>query len=300
MGTGWSGSWLRSLGLGASALLCCQCGSLKKTETKESVAFPEQGEAGNTMTASIDAGSSGLALPSPSEADMIPGVPPSEAAGGGGGSASLMTPLMDFSAMALTPNGYGLMHGWQRSASEAIQSARLQGKMLIFAMTNSGVSLSQQMNASLLTTPEFLNATSEDFVRVWVDYGNSDTEKSDYYARLKKRMKLHGFPSLLITLPDGREVIRFNGYNPEWKARYMASIEEAKDRGGKMIATHRRELERAGYQSWKDKTGRPIFAKLEQVDANQLTFTSEWGEVFRTFLNRLDEEDQEAIRRKKL
>ena len=54
-------------------------------------------------------------------------------------------------------------------------------------------------------------------------------------------------------------------------------------------------MESTGYRLWGAPNGEKIFAKLIGVDANQATFTGEWGGEFRTFITRLSEADQEWI-----
>ncbi len=50
---------------------------------------------------------------------------------------------------------------------------------------------------------------------------------SDFYQAFKDRLKVKGYPTLLVTLPDGTEVMRLSGYSNEYEVGYMLKLRES-------------------------------------------------------------------------
>jgi len=187
------------------------------------------------------------------------------------------------------------MIGWERSAAEAIAKARRQNALLLTVAGHNGVDLSKEMESNFLRSPEFRSMVEEGFVLLQIDYGDSETSRSPYYKSFKERLKLRGFPTLLITFPNGHEILRLKGYSSESKGVYLGSIRDAKERAPKLAAARRKEMEPSGYRMWTGQKGAAVFAKLTQLDANKVVLTTEWGDTINTFSNRLSEEDQAWI-----
>lgn len=252
---------------------CCSCGVLRPHHQRKG----DDAEASATNPASLVA---------TSPDDLTPGVAPA------GIEAESTTDFAGF-----TPSGSSrpALTGWKRSATEAIHEARSNGRPIIVAATNQQIETSQQFESTLLASRAFRDVTDGAFVFLLLDYGDKETLKSDFYRDFKTRLNLRGYPTLLVVLPDGQEIIRLKGYLPEWKNRYIQSIKDSIPHAAQAAAYRRKKMESTGYRLWGAPNGEKIFAKLIGVDANQATFTGEWGGEFRTFITRLSEADQEWI-----
>jgi len=210
---------------------------------------------------------------------------PSEAEGG----------MFDFSGVVQTGATAPSRVPWNRSATDAIKQSRMTGRPLLTLFTHQMSQPAQAMENTFLLTPEFREMAGKDFVLLRLDFSDEDTARSDYYRDLKKRFKANGYPTLIVTTPDGKELSHVSGYKPEWQTRHPDSLKAAIISSKKASDARRKSLESAGYRTWKDKAGTPVFAKLNSVDANMGSFTGEWGEPFKTFLNRLSQQDQDWI-----
>ncbi len=282
---------MRIHGFGAivGGLLLSACGALHQpTKPAPADASPSPVPAAGTPDIALN-----TALPGASQADsMIPGVAP-------GGSAEAANPAYDLSSVESAQTWHPQLNNWRRSAEDAIKEARLGNKLLLILFAHTHLELSQQLEATLLISPEFRKTVEKDFVLLRLDYSDSDTARSAYYQGMKTRLKVRGFPTLIATLPNGHEVLRCTGYQPEWKSRYLTNIKTCIENSVKMKEHRRKQMQATGYRLWKDKNGAEVFAKLNQVDANQLTLTSEWGDEFHTFSTRLSEADQAWIEKQR-
>jgi hypothetical protein len=185
---------------------------------------------------------------------------------------------------------------WQRSATHAGSKSRLTGTPLLIYATHTASQPCHDIEATLMASPAFRSLTQESFIPLLVDYSDQDTSRSTLYRELKTRFDVHGYPTLVVTLPDGSEVSRLTGYKKENEKKYLETLQAAVDKAGRLGAERRAKLEKeGGYRMWKNKDGNPVFAKLTALDANMGTFTGEWGETFKTFLTRLSQEDQAWI-----
>ena len=208
--------------------------------------------------------------------------------------------IFDFSAMTPGQGFTPKLAQWQRSVTEVMQSARKQGKLVLVFATHSAVDAANQMESTVLSTPNFVRTIAPSVLMLRVDYGDADTKGSETYAALKSKLSIRGFPTLCLLQPDGKALLHLTGYTSDSKGRYLQSLKDTIDRSPQIFEKRRKQLEGEGYRSWKDKTGKAVFAKLKTVDANLLTLTTEWGEDFKTFANRLSEEDQQWIETQRL
>jgi hypothetical protein len=227
----------------------------------------------------------------------MPGAPPGSTVGSGSEGG-----MFDFSNVVQTQaQNFGRV-GWHSSLTTATQDARRSGKPLLILFTHQGSSSAQALENTLVLTPDFRTLVSDEFIPLRINYADSDTRQSPYYRDFKERLNAKGYPTLVITLPDGTEVERIAGYNEKaagensaYTKDYLRRLRSAVEKSDKAVEARRQRLEAQRYRTWTSKDGTKVFARLDTLDANMATFTTEWGEPFKTFLTRLSEEDQAQI-----
>lgn len=225
------------------------------------------------------------------------GMPPGSTAGGASEGG-----MFDFSNVVQTQaQSFGRV-GWHSSLTTAAEDARRSGKPLLILFTHQGSSSAQALENTLMLTPDFRTLVSEEFVPLRINYADTDTRQSPYYRDFKERLDAKGYPTVVITLPDGKEVDRIAGYNEKnageniaYTKDYLRRLQNAVANSKKGVEARRQQMEAQGYRTWTSKDGTKVFARLDKLDANMATFTTEWGEPFKTFLTRLSEEDQAQI-----
>ncbi len=220
-----------------------------------------------------------------------------------GSSGSAEGGVFDFSGVVQTQaQSFGRV-GWHSSLTTAAQEARRSGKPILILFTHQGSSSARALENTLILTPDFRTLVDTNFVPLRVDFGDTDTRRSSYYRDFKTRLEAKGYPTLVVTLPDGTEVARIAGYNEKTAAEqasytksFLTRLEKAVSSSASSSAERRKSMEAQGYRYWSTKSGSaPVFARLESLDANRATFLGEWGEPFDTFLNRLSDEDRAQI-----
>ncbi|MEZ0273419.1 MAG: thioredoxin family protein [Roseimicrobium sp.] len=222
----------------------------------------------------------------------MPGPPAASAEGG----------ILDFSNVVQTQvQGFGRV-SWHNSITTAVQDARQTGKPILILFTHQGSSAGQALENTLVLTPEFRSLVTEQYIPLRINYGDTETRKSSFYRDFKTKLEAKGYPTVVVTLPDGTEVTRIAGYNektadeePSYKRGYLQRLEKAVEDSKKATVARRGKLEAQRYRMWTSKDGTQVFARLDSLDANMATFTTEWGEPFKTFLSRLSEEDQAQV-----
>ncbi|QIF05544.1 thioredoxin family protein [Roseimicrobium sp. ORNL1] len=220
------------------------------------------------------------------------------AAGGAAGEGG----VFDFSNVVQTQvQGFGRV-GWHSSLTTATQDARRTGKPILILFTHQGSSAAQALENTLVLTPDFRTLVTEQFIPLRINYGDADTRQSPYYRDFKSKLEAKGYPTVVITLPDGTEIERIAGYNEKsagegsaYTKAYLKRLEIAVADSKKAVDARRQKMESQRYRMWTSKDGSKVFARLDTLDANMATFTTEWGEPFKTFLTRLSEEDQAQI-----
>lgn len=220
--------------------------------------------------------------------------------GGGGGATA--DGIFEFSNVVQThAQGFGRV-GWHSSLTTAAQQARTEGKPLLILFTHQMSASAQALENTLILTPEFRSLVEEKFVPLRINFGDTETRQSPYYRDFKARLEARGYPTIVVTLPDGAEVTKISGYNEKeggesssYRAAYLKKLQDSVTKGESLAEERRKKLESQGYRMWTAREGKPVFARLEALDANMATFTTEWGESFKTFLNRLSEEDKAQI-----
>lgn len=217
----------------------------------------------------------------------------------GGMPSSTAPGMFDFSNMFAEGSAATGGLNWKKSASEAIQESRRTGKPLLTLITHYNSKPAQDMETTLLHSNPFRELSEGKMVLLRVDFFQEEVRRSDYYLALKERLRSKGYPTLVLTLPDGTEVLKLSGYKKEYQESYMRQLKSAMETMEAKIQERRSKMASQGYRTWKGKVGREVFARLISLDANKATFLNEWGDEFESFTNRLSAEDQEWIEQRR-
>lgn len=235
----------------------------------------------------------GSASPGPmAPGSAAPGMPPGD---GGSPASAEGGGLFDFSSVTANSTQSTSRVQWSRSAMDATELARRSGKPLLILVNSRNSPSGQSIENTLVLQPEFKKLTEETYIPLYIDFSDKATIDSDFYQAFKDRLKVRGYPTILVTLPDGTEVTRLSGYKHEYEVSYMLKLRESVAASQKAIESRRKRVLPPEYRAWTDKQGVVVYAKLDKADANMLNLTTEWGTKFTTFTNRLSSEDQAWI-----
>lgn len=187
---------------------------------------------------------------------------PASAEGGG---------LFDFSSVTANSTQSTSRIQWIRSAMDATEQARRTGKPLLILVNNRNSPPGQSIESTLVLQPEFKKLTEENYVPLYMDFSDKATADSDFYQAFKDRLNVRGYPTVLVTLPDGVEVMRLSGYKNENEVAYMLKLRESVASSQRAIEARRKRLLPGGYRAWTDKKGVVVYAKLDKADATCCT-----------------------------
>ncbi len=207
--------------------------------------------------------------------------------------------LFDFSTVTQSSAQGTSRVAWKQSVTEAIDQARLTGKPILIFFTSQHSAPSMAMEKTMVLTKNFRVLVEENYIPLRVDYSDMDTQRSEFYKSFKEQMKPRGYPTLLVILPDGAEIMRLTGYKTEYQENNIKRLQQAVEQSKKTAEQRRSKMLKEGYRLWTNKKDVDVFAKLTKLDANMGTFTGEWGNTFTTFITRLSDKDQAWIEEQK-
>lgn len=207
--------------------------------------------------------------------------------------------LFDFSTVTQNSTRGTSRVAWKQSVAEAIDQARLAGKPLLVFFTSKHSASAVTMEKTMMLTEDFRVLVEQNYIPLRVDFSDLDTQRSDFYNSFKERMKPRGYPTMLVILPDGAEVMRLTGYKTEYQESNIKRLQQAVEQSKKTVEQRRIKMKKEGYRLWTNKKDVEVFARLVRLDANMGTFTGEWGNTFTTFITRLSDKDQAWIEEQK-
>jgi thioredoxin-related protein len=206
---------------------------------------------------------------------------------------------------------------WEESETIARQTAAREGKPILIWFTDSARSpMCKVLSAELFSTPKFESWAADNVVRLRVDTNVSaddpdlsldekitrETDMKSYVARLKKRYRILGHPSVLMLNPSGEVIQRLRGYKRGDADYFFGLIKQNTIAAQVSSEKWRKDLEAKGYRDWRGESGRKVFAKLLSYSKGTLILIEPGGERFRTQENNLSKddrkwlEDQKALR----
>lgn len=199
---------------------------------------------------------------------------------------------------------------WEESETIARQTAAREGRPILIWFTDSARSpMCKVLSAELFSRPEFESWAAENVVRLRVDTNVSaddpelsldekisrETEMKAYVARLKKRYRVLGHPSVLMLNPSGEVIERLRGYK-RGEADYFWGLIKQNTIAARISSEKwRKKLEAKGYRDWRGESGRKVFAKLSSYSKGTLILIEPGGERFRTQENNLSKDDRKWL-----
>jgi len=199
---------------------------------------------------------------------------------------------------------------WEESETIARQFSVREGKpMLIWFTDSQGSPMCKALSQELFSTNDFGNWATENLVRLRVDDHVKITDPDmsiddatdrqlrikDYNAKLKKRYKVMGYPSLIVVSPGGEVVGRYRGYKRGDAQFTWGQLKQAKAVSDSAYQGWRKGMEKKGYREWEDRKGRKIFAKLISYAKGELILIEPNGDRARTRETVLSDKDRAWI-----
>jgi thioredoxin-related protein len=199
---------------------------------------------------------------------------------------------------------------WEESETIARQTAVREGKPILIWFTDSARSpMCKILGAELFSTPKFESWAADNVVRLRVDANVSaddpdlsldekitrETEMKSYVARLKKRYRVLGHPSVLMLNPSGEVIERLRGYKRGDADYFFGLIKQNTIAAQISSEKWRKDLEAKGYRDWRGASGRKVFAKLFSYSKGTLILIEPGGERFRTQEDNLSKDDRKWL-----
>lgn len=181
--------------------------------------------------------------------------------------------------------------GWHRSSERAIAVARGRGIPLVIWFANPSTGpLDERLGAKVLFDPAVARVLSRQAAGLKIDFGNETTRRSGYYQNFRKKYKVTGYPTLVFLQPDGIEVARQIGFAPGTEAARIQNFGLAVERADKAWQNRKKDLEKSGFRTWKDRSGRTFFAKPLRREEQEIILIDPYRRIYRVPLERLAHE----------
>ena len=204
---------------------------------------------------------------------------------------------------------------WEESSTIARQRSAREGKPLLIWFTDSQMSpMCKALSQELFSTNEFGDWATDKLVRLRVDAANvknddpnsslDDSEAyrlevKSYYAELKKRYKVMGYPSLIMLNPSGEVVGQYRGYKRGGSQFLWGQLKHSEAVSSESYKSWRTGLEKKGYREWQDRKERKVFARLISYSKGTLIFIEPDGTRSRTQEVNLSDKDRGWISEQK-
>lgn len=161
---------------------------------------------------------------------------------------------------------------WMRDPRKAMARARDERKMLLLWITDSVRSgSSKPMATEVFRHSKFLRLMKDYMVLTKLDFAEPEIASHKYTKHLKDKLKVMGYPVLVLFSPDSEELWRYVGYR---SGRFPEIIDQLgyHARVFALKENHRHEkLVEAGYRQWINYRKEPIFAKAVRVSREEKT-----------------------------
>ena len=187
---------------------------------------------------------------------------------------------------------------WQRDPRNAMATARAERKMLLLWITDSVRSGgSKPMAKEVFRHTIFLRLMKDYMVLTKLDFADPDIASNKYTKHLKNKLKVMGYPVLVLFSPDSEELWRYVGYR---SGRFSEIIDQLGYQSEVFVRkeNHRYErLVKSGYRTWSNYKKEPIFAKAVSVSREEKTVVllDEAGKRYTYPVVKLSKEDRDWL-----
>ncbi|CAN5456001.1 hypothetical protein BH23VER1_BH23VER1_00290 [soil metagenome] len=194
---------------------------------------------------------------------------------------------------------------WEKNPRVARQKAMAEGKFLLLAFVGMEWNpISRKLNEEVFGSPAFSAFAKDDLVLCYLNFPRSfpsDQENVQAaYESFKNYCGVKGMPSVALFDPDGERFETIRGYRTGRPKTYYLDIEARIDRHRLKLefeGNRREQLASDGFRTWRNTTGRTIFAKLVGVQDGRIFFENEDGLRTAAPLEVLHFVDREIARR---
>ena len=196
------------------------------------------------------------------------------------------------------PSGLGR---WKRDPRKAMAQARAQRKLLLLLVTDSLRSPSAEtQEIEVFRHTQFLRMAKDHMVLTRLDLADAEIASHKYTRHLKEKLKIMGFPVLVLFAPDSKEVWRHNGYRSGRSTEIISDLRYQVKTFALKERDRREKLLAEGYRTWVNDKKQSVFAKATGVSREEKTvlLVNEYGENCRYSVVRLSEKDRRWLAEK--
>ncbi len=118
---------------------------------------------------------------------------------------------MTVGVAALTASAFAsTLEGWADDLDKALEKAKAEKKSVLVEFTGSDwCPPCIAMRKNVFSKKEFVEAASNDFILVELDFPKGDPELEKRNKPLAKKYKIEGYPTVILLDSDGKEFSRF-------------------------------------------------------------------------------------------
>jgi thioredoxin-related protein len=133
--------------------------------------------------------------------------------------------------------------GWTDNYEKAVETAKAENKDLLLDFTGSDwCGFCKMLDKEVFSTPQFASWAKKYVVLVQVDFPHStplSPAVKTQNSELASKYPVHGYPTIVVITPDGKEVAKQTGYGPgTGAATYIGNLEGQMKKAGPMpVAT---------------------------------------------------------------
>jgi protein disulfide-isomerase len=120
--------------------------------------------------------------------------------------------------------------GWTDDYEKAVEKAKAEKKNVLLDFTGSDwCGFCKALDKEVFATPKFKSWAKDNVVLVKVDFPHSTPQSAKIKQQnsdLKSKYPTGGFPTIVITDPDGKELVKKVGYKPgSGPAAYLENLQ---------------------------------------------------------------------------
>lgn len=191
---------------------------------------------------------------------------------------------------------------WMTNPFEARRKAMREGKYLLLGFLSSSSATSRMLSKEVFTTQEFLDLLDKHFVACYIDFGakgsysgqvdDSQIKAQEVRDRFRDAYNVRGFPAIAVFDHTGKHVDTLTGYRTKRPRTWMQALRHTVEADIQDRLVRRNKLAEKGFQSWRNKEGMEMFARLLGTQDGNAYFLDEGGRRRVVPVDILTEDDQ--------